>query len=31
MTVDFTEFIDMTAKELYDGWLNYITTRDSML
>jgi len=31
MTVDFTEFLDMTAEELYDGGLNYITTRDSML
>lgn len=26
MTADFTEFLDMTAEELYEDWLNYITT-----
>jgi len=31
MTVDFTEFLDMTAEELYKDWLNYITTRDPLL
>ena len=31
MTVDFTEFFDMTAEELYEDWLNYITTRDPLL
>lgn len=31
MTVDFTEFLDMTAEELYEDWLNYITTRDPLL
>jgi len=31
MTVDFTEFLDMTAEELYDDWLNFITTRDPLL
>ena len=31
MTVDFTEFLDMTAEELYEDWLNFITTRDPLL
>jgi hypothetical protein len=31
MTVDFTEFLDMTAEELYEDWLNYVTTRDPLL
>jgi uncharacterized phage protein gp47/JayE len=31
MTVDFTEFLDMTAQELYEDWPNYITTRDPLL
>src|SRR5512137_446358 len=31
MTIDFTEFLDMTAEELYEDWLNYITTRDPLL
>ncbi|MDD1736967.1 MAG: baseplate J/gp47 family protein, partial [Methanothrix sp.] len=31
MTADFTEFLDMTAEELYEDWLNYITTRDPLL
>lgn len=31
MTVDFTEFLDMTAEELYEDWLNYIATRDPLL
>lgn len=31
MATDFTEFLDMTAEELYEDWLNYITTRDPLL
>jgi len=31
MTVDFTEFLDMTAEELYEDWLNFISTRDPLL
>ena len=31
MTVDFTEFLDMTAEELYEDWLNFITARDPLL
>ena len=31
MTVDFTEFLDMTAEELDEDWLNFITTRDPLL
>ena len=31
MTVDFTEFLDMTAEELYEDWLNLITARDPLL
>ena len=31
MTVDFTEFLDMTAEDLYEDWLNFITTRDPLL
>ena len=31
MVTDFTEFLDMTAEELYEDWLNYITTRDPLL
>lgn len=31
MIVDLTEFLDMTAEELYEDWLNYITTRDTLL
>jgi hypothetical protein len=31
MTVDFTEFLDMTSEELYEDWLNYVTTRDPLL
>jgi len=29
--VDFIEFLDMTAEEMYEDWLNYITTRDPLL
>lgn len=29
--VDFIEFLDMSAEEMYDDWLNFITTRDPLL
>jgi len=31
MVTTFTEFLDMTAEELYEDWLTYITTRDPLL
>ncbi|MGB5101630.1 MAG: hypothetical protein WBN94_13670 [Methanothrix sp.] len=31
MASDFTEFLDMTAEELYEDWLDFTTTRDPLL
>jgi hypothetical protein len=31
MATDFTEFLDYTAEELYEDWLNFITGRDPLL
>ena len=31
MPIDFTEFLDMSAEDLYEDWLTYITSRDPLL
>ena len=31
MAIDFTEFLEMSAEDLYEDWLTYITSRDPLL
>lgn len=31
MVADFTEFLDMSAEELYEDWLDFLATRDPLL
>ena len=31
MAIDFTEFLEMDATDLYEDWLTYITSRDPLL
>lgn len=31
MPIDFTEFLEMSAEDLYEDWLTYITSRDPLL